>query len=76
MRYIDADGRPAVTYPDNPNGSPGGLTAVTSEDGRATILMPHPGRGFRSVQMSWHPQTWGEKSPWYRIFANARVWVD
>ena len=76
MRYIDASGQPAQSYPDNPNGSPGGITAVTTRDGRATILMPHPERVFRSVQMSWHPEDWGEKSPWYRLFANARVWVD
>jgi len=75
MRYVDGHGRPTEAYPDNPNGSPGGITAVTTHDGRATILMPHPERVFRSVQMSWRPDTWGAQSPWARLFANARVWV-
>ena len=75
MRYVDGHGQPTEAYPDNPNGSPGGITAVTTHDGRATILMPHPERVFRSVQLSWRPDTWGEQSPWARLFANARVWV-
>ncbi len=74
-RFVDGRGRVAVTYPDNPNGSPGGLTAVTTADGRFTVLMPHPERVFRSVQMSWHPDGWGEDSPWMRLFRNARVHV-
>ncbi|MBL8476896.1 MAG: phosphoribosylformylglycinamidine synthase [Methyloversatilis sp.] len=75
MRYIDHDGKVATRYPRNPNGSPDGITSVTTDDGRATILMPHPERVFRSVQMSWHPEHWGEDSPWMRMFRNARVWV-
>ncbi|MCC7178157.1 MAG: phosphoribosylformylglycinamidine synthase [Acidobacteria bacterium] len=72
-RYVDNHGRPATTYPLNPNGSPDGLTALTTADGRFTVLMPHPERVFRTVQMSWHPDGWGEDSPWMRIFRNARV---
>ncbi|MBL8473541.1 MAG: phosphoribosylformylglycinamidine synthase [Rhodocyclaceae bacterium] len=75
MRFIDGTGVPAQTYPQNPNGSPGGLTGLTTADGRVTIMMPHPERVFRSVQMSWHPAGWGEHSPWMRLFRNARVWV-
>jgi phosphoribosylformylglycinamidine synthase len=75
MRYVDGHGEATERYPDNPNGSAGGLTAVTTADGRATILMPHPERVFRSVQMSWHPASWGERSPWARMFGNARAWV-
>ena len=75
MRYIDHDGSVASRYPRNPNGSPDGITSVTSDDGRVTILMPHPERIFRTVQMSWHPAHWGEDSPWMRMFRNARVWV-
>ncbi len=74
MRFIDDDGSPAERYPANPNGSPHGLTAFTSEDGRSTIMMPHPERVFRSVQMSWRPSQAGEFSAWMRIFRNARVW--
>jgi phosphoribosylformylglycinamidine synthase len=75
MRFIDDQGSAATRYPENPNGSPGGLTAFTSDDGRATIMMPHPERVFRSVQMSWRPDTLGEDSPWMRLFRNARVWL-
>ena len=75
-RFVDGAGRVAERYPQNPNGSPGGITALTTPDGRATILMPHPERVFRSVQMSWHPRTWNEDSPWMRIFRNARVFVS
>jgi phosphoribosylformylglycinamidine synthase len=74
-RFVDHRGRPAVTYPLNPNGSPGGTTAVVTPDGRFTIMMPHPERGFRTVQLSWHPDDWGEDSPWMRLFRNARVFV-
>jgi phosphoribosylformylglycinamidine synthase len=74
-RFVDGAGRVATTYPANPNGSPGGITALTTPDGRATILMPHPERVFRTVQLSWHPAEWGEDSPWMRLFRNARVWV-
>ncbi len=72
LRYIDNFGAVTETYPANPNGSPNGITAVTSESGRATIMMPHPERVFRSVSNSWHPENWGEDSPWMRIFRNAR----
>jgi phosphoribosylformylglycinamidine synthase len=75
-RYVDNLGRPAERYPLNPNGSPGGLTAVTTADGRFTAIMPHPERVFRSVQWSWHPDGWGEDSPWMRFFRNARVYVS
>ena len=75
LRYVDHRGQPASTYPLNPNGSPGGITGLSSDDGRATILMPHPERVFRSVQMSWRPSAAGEDSPWLRLFRNARAWV-
>jgi len=74
-RQVDNRGQATQIYPLNPNGSPGGLTAVTTADGRFTILMPHPERVFRSVQLSWHPDGWGEDSPWMRLFRNARVYV-
>ncbi len=72
-RFVDNRGCPTDTYPLNPNGSPGGITALTTPDGRFTIVMPHPERVFRSVQLSWHPDDWGEDSPWMRAFRNARV---
>ena len=75
LQFIDHRGRPTEAYPYNPNGSPGGIAGLTTADGRFTILMPHPERVFRSVQMSWHPDVWGELSPWYRMFANARRWI-
>ena len=75
LRFVDNHGRPAETYPANPNGSPLGITGLTSRDGSATILMPHPERVFRTVQNSWHPADWGEDSGWMRMFRNARVWV-
>jgi len=74
-RYITPEGDPATSYPDNPNGSPGGVTCLTSDDGRVTILMPHPERVFRSVQHSWCPPEWGEDAPWLRLFRNARTFV-
>jgi phosphoribosylformylglycinamidine synthase len=74
-RFVDNRGQVTETYPANPNGSPQGITAVTTPDGRFTILMPHPERVFRSVLLSWHPDEWGEDSPWMRIFRNARAWV-
>jgi phosphoribosylformylglycinamidine synthase len=74
-RYVDNHGRVTERYPENPSGSPGGMTAITTPDGRVTILMPHPERVFRSAQLSWHPAAWGEDSPWMRLFRNARVWV-
>ncbi|NJD31505.1 MAG: phosphoribosylformylglycinamidine synthase [Gammaproteobacteria bacterium] len=75
LRYVDNWGRATERYPANPNGSPAGITGLTSNDGRATILMPHPERVFRTVQNSWHPAEWGEDSGWMRMFRNARVWV-
>jgi phosphoribosylformylglycinamidine synthase len=75
LRYVDSHGRPTEIYPYNPNGSPAGITGLTTADGRFTILMPHPERVFRTVQMSWHPAEWGECSPWQRLFDNARSWV-
>jgi len=75
MRFVDHHGAPTERYPYNPNGSPRGIAGVTTVNGRFTILMPHPERTFRSVQMSWHPREWGEDSPWMRMFRNARVWV-
>jgi len=75
MRYVDHHGRSTVHYPENPNGSPGGITAMTTPDGRATILMPHPERLFRAVQHSWHPPGWTGAGPWMRLFQNARAWV-
>lgn len=74
-RYVDNHGNPTEAYPLNPNGSPFGITSLTSEDGRSTILMPHPERVFRSSQFSWAPNDWGEDSPWMRFFRNARSWV-
>jgi len=75
LRYVDNYGRPTEVYPANPNGSPQGITGLTTPDGRATILMPHPERVFRTVQNSWHPDEWGEDGPWLRMFRNARKWV-
>ena len=74
-RFVDAAGNPATRYPENPNGSPSGITALTTRDGRVTIMMPHPERVFRTVQYSWHPQEWRDDAPWMRLFRNARVWV-
>ncbi|HEY3860189.1 MAG TPA: phosphoribosylformylglycinamidine synthase [Gammaproteobacteria bacterium] len=75
LRFVDNRERMTEAYPANPNGSPLGITGITNTDGRVTLLMPHPERVFRSVQMSWHPAEWGEDSPWMRIFRNARAWV-
>ncbi|MEO8706835.1 MAG: phosphoribosylformylglycinamidine synthase subunit PurQ [Kofleriaceae bacterium] len=76
-RFVDGRGTTATTYPANPNGSPGGIAALTTPDGRFTIMMPHPERVFRTVQMSWHPDDWAahDDSPWMRMFYNARAWV-
>lgn len=76
LRFVDHFGQPAMTYPANPNGSPGGIAGLCSRDGRFTILMPHPERVFRTVQYSWHPDGWGEAGPWLRLFRNARRWLD
>jgi phosphoribosylformylglycinamidine synthase len=75
LRYVEGDGSVASRYPANPNGSPDGITGLCSLDGRATLLMPHPERVVRSVQLSWRPAEWGEASPWLRLFRNARQWV-
>ncbi|MEK7875542.1 MAG: phosphoribosylformylglycinamidine synthase subunit PurQ, partial [Pseudomonadota bacterium] len=75
LRFVDNRGAATEDYPYNPNGSPAGITGLTTPDGRFTVLMPHPERGFRTVQNSWHPQEWGEDGPWLRIFRNARRWV-
>ncbi len=76
LRYVTNDGRTAERYPANPNGSPNGIAGLTNDDGRVTIMMPHPERVFRTVQHSWHPADWGECSPWQKLFDNARAWVD
>jgi phosphoribosylformylglycinamidine synthase len=75
-RFVDGAGNPTERYPLNPNGSRDGLTSLTTPDGRATILMPHPERVIRTAQLSWHPREWGHDSPWLRFFANARHWVN
>ncbi|MFT4977213.1 MAG: phosphoribosylformylglycinamidine synthase, partial [Myxococcota bacterium] len=75
-RYIDHRGAVTEQYPHNPNGSSEGITALTTADGRATILMPHPERVFRTVTNSWHPREWREDAPWMQLFYNARRWVD
>lgn len=75
MRFVDHHGRPTEAYPANPNGSPDGLTSVTTADGRFTVLMPHPERVFRNVQMSWTAGDLSQLSPWMRMFRNARRWV-
>jgi phosphoribosylformylglycinamidine synthase len=73
--FVDNRGELTQTYPYNPNGSPYGITGLTTPDGRFTILMPHPERVFRTINNSWHPDDWGEDGPWLRMFRNARVWV-
>jgi len=75
LRFVDSRGRPTETYPHNCNGSPQGIAGLTTVDGRFTILMPHPERSHRTVQMSWHPDGWPEVSPWMRMFRNARAWL-
>ena len=75
MRYVDNRGQVAATYPYNPSGSPQGITGVTTADGRFTVVMPHPERVFRTVQLSWTPDESPEDSPWMRMFRNARRWV-
>lgn len=74
-RFVDNYGEVTTEYPANPNGSPNGITALTNNDGRVTIMMPHPERVQRSVQNSWCPDDWKEDGPWVRMFRNARVWV-
>ena len=71
VQFTNSQGEPSTRYPINPNGSPQGITGLTSKDGRATIMMPHPERVFRSQQFSWKPSSWKEYSPWMQIFLNA-----
>ena len=75
LRYIDGEGKPAALYPANPNGSPDAIAGLTTRDGRATILMPHPERTLRTANYSWAPRNWPDDGPWMRIFRNARKWV-
>ncbi len=75
LAYVDHEGAVAETYPLNPNGSPFGIAGVTTQDGRATIVMPHPERVFRAVQHSWYPADWQEDGSWMRLFRNARVFA-
>lgn len=76
VRYVDNRGQVTQRYPFNPNGSPQGVTGLSSTDGRVTIMMPHPERAFRTVTNSWAPPEWGEDSPWMTMFHNARRWVE
>ncbi len=75
LRYVDNTGKPTEIYPLNPNGSPQGITGLTTPDGRFSIMMPHPERVFRAVQNSWYPREWQENGAWLRMFQNARKWV-
>lgn len=76
LSYVDNYGSITETFPANPNGSPLGITGLTTSDGRFTIMMPHPERCFRTVQNSWHPKEWQEVGGWMRLFRNARAWVN
>ncbi len=76
LRYIDNYGATAHDYPANPNGSTAGICGLASDDGRVTIMMPHPERVARTTQNSWHPDDWGDDGPWMRIFRNARVAIS
>jgi phosphoribosylformylglycinamidine synthase len=73
LRFVDGRGELAERYPANPNGSPEGITGVTTPDGRFTAIMPHPERAFRALQNSWRPRDWKENGPWLRMFRNARA---
>jgi phosphoribosylformylglycinamidine synthase len=75
LRYIDENDNAAEMYPQNPNGSPGGITGLCNSDGRVTILMPHPERTLRTANFSWAPKQWGRISPWRQMFRNARQWT-
>src|SRR5262249_33762653 len=75
LQYVDMRDQPTEKYPFNPNGSALGLAGLCSADGRVTALMPHPERGFRTVQNSWKPRAWSEDGGWMRLFRNARVYV-
>ncbi len=76
LQYVDHNANPTQAYPHNPNGSDNAVAGVTNDSGRVTIMMPHPERVIRSVQHSYHPKDWGERSPWIKIFENARNWID
>ena len=76
MQYVDHSGNSSQIYPHNPNGSENAAAAICDESGRITIMMPHPERVFRAVQNSWHPNDWKERSPWMRMFENARAWIN
>ena len=76
LGYVDNHGSMTEHYPLNPNGSPFGITGLCNEDGRVTIMMPHPERVFRTLTNSWTPPEWGDKGPWLRMFENARVWTE
>ena len=75
LRFVDGRGRATEHYPENPNGSPDGITGLTNTDGRVTVMMPHPERLLRGVNFSWAPSDWGDRSPWRRMFQNARHWL-
>ena len=75
LRFVDNGLAVTERYPANPNGSPAGITGLCSEDGRVTVMMPHPERVFRTVQCSWAPEDWGEDGAWLRLFRNARAWL-
>lgn len=75
VRFVDNFGQPTQAYPSNPNGSPNAITGLTTQDGRVTIMMPHPERVFRTVANSWHPDNWGENGAWMRMFQNARKYL-
>jgi phosphoribosylformylglycinamidine synthase len=72
--YVNNYDAITMDYPANPNGSPFGITGLTTGDGRFTIMMPHPERCFRTLQNSWHPDDWSEYGAWMRMFRNAKVW--
>jgi phosphoribosylformylglycinamidine synthase len=76
MNFVDSNGSNTETYPLNPNGSIDGITGITAANGRVTIMMPHPERVFRKLQMSWRPNHWKEFSPWMQIFINAKKFVE
>ena len=76
MQYVNYSGNSTQTYPHNPNGSENATASICDDSGRITIMMPHPERVFRAIQNSWHPDDWQERSPWMRMFENARKWID
>ena len=76
MHFVDSSENSSEKYPINPNGSPNGITGITASNGRVTIMMPHPERVFRKVQLSWHRKDWNEYSPWMQIFINAKKFSD